>query len=119
MRLWKPDASQREIYAALNVYHFPYEWAPDTGLLDGLIDGMFVAALSAEISILDIAAKLKSKEVSDRVFAARTLMRFGPQAIDAVPELIDALADEKLGVRKAVEKTWGQLVPLQKQQSQN
>ena len=109
--LWKPDASQRELKGIPFAYHFPYEWSEDREVLDRLIDGMHVAALPLVITISDLADSLKGEDRSDRIRAARYLGRFGPRAVEAVPALIDALADEKYVVGKEAAIALGMIGP--------
>lgn len=108
---WKPGASQEEIRSKLSVYHFPYKWSGGSKLLDQMIDGIYVASIPAETSVLDIASALQSKDSADRLKAARLLGWLGPNAADAVPALIDALQDENRSVRKAAVVTLGNIGP--------
>jgi len=111
LQLWQPDASQRELQAIPYRYHFPYEWSEDPEILERLIDGVHLAALPLETTISDLAEALNGEVKRDRVKAAQTLGRFGPKAVDAVPALIVALADEEEVVRAQAAWALGKIGP--------
>ena len=54
---------------------------------------------------------LKEGEFFTRLHAVRTLRHFGPLAEDAVPALIEALADENEAMRKEAVLTLGKIGP--------
>ena len=111
LQLWNPgasEASELELQLILNAYHFPYEWSEDREIEDRVIDGLNIAALPLETTVSSLTDALKRGNESDRMDALRILGEFGPKAVEAVPALIDALADEKLHLQ------WGAVIALGK-----
>ncbi len=111
LQLWKPDASQGELQNSPYKYHFPYEWSEDSEILDRLIDGMHVAALPLETTVLSLVDTLIHGDLEERRHAVRTLGRLGPAAADAVPALIETLADEKTWMRNDAAIALGKIGP--------
>ena len=110
LALWKPGASPAELRSIYG-YHFPYKWSEDREILDRLRDGMHIASLPLETTISGLAEELKREKMRDRIRAAISLGRFGPLAAEAVPALIDALADEEKFVRKEAAIALGKIGP--------
>jgi TolB-like protein/Flp pilus assembly protein TadD len=111
LQLWKPDASQGELQNSPFAYHFPYEWSEDREILDRLINGMHLAALPLETTVLSLADTLIHGDLQERRLAVRALGRFGPAAADAVPALIEALGDEKTWMRNDAATALGKIGP--------
>jgi TolB-like protein/thioredoxin-like negative regulator of GroEL len=109
--LWKPEASQGELQNFPHTYHLPYEWSEDREILDRLIDGMHLAALPLETTVLSLADTLIHGDLQERRLAVRALGRFGPAAADAVPALIEALGDEKTWMRNDAAIALGKIGP--------
>jgi len=82
---------------------------PDTNHGLVLIDCVTVCGLPPDTTIASLAETLKQDDAFDRWSAAEILGRFGPQAVDAVPALIDVSTDEKLAVRHEVVRTLGKI----------
>jgi tetratricopeptide (TPR) repeat protein len=92
---FRPDASQSELRSLAFVYHFPYKWASnDSELSARLTDGLHMAALPLETTVLSLADTLRHGDLAERRLAVKALGRFGPAATDAVPALIETLDDE-------------------------
>jgi HEAT repeat protein len=97
---YQPGASQLELQNLGFVYHFPYYWAAEERAnKDRLIDGMYIAGLPSETTVISLADTLRHGDLSERRLAVRTLGRFGPAAADAAPALIEALGDEMTWMR--------------------
>jgi HEAT repeat protein len=114
LQLWNPgasEASELELQNILNAYHFPYEWSEDREIEDRVIDGLNIAALPLETTVSSLTDALKRGNESDRMDALRTLGEFGPKAVEAVPALIDALADEKLHLQWGAVRALGKIGP--------
>jgi TolB-like protein/thioredoxin-like negative regulator of GroEL len=109
--MWRPGASQQELDRALPSYHFPYEWSDGHEVLKRLGDGLKLAALPLQTTVRSLIDDLSAQNASDRAAAAATLGLFGPQAVEAVPALITALADGKLFVRRATAIALGMIGP--------
>lgn len=114
LQLWQPDASQRELQAIPYRYHFPYEWPEEPEILERLIDGLHLAALPLDTTVSDLAEALQYGDPRERYRAAQFLGRFGPKAVDAVPALVAALADEKQTVRQDAAIALGKIGPTAK-----
>jgi adenylate cyclase len=109
---WQPYASPSELQNIASVYHFPYPWiADERAIQNRLLDGLYVAGLPLEVTVATLAAALQQDGLIERKSAAQTLGRFGPAAADAVPELIDALADENRWVQSEAIKALGKIGP--------
>ncbi len=112
LQLWNPGASEHELQLIPIEYHFPYNWSEDRKILDRLFDGLEFAALPLVTTVSSLTDALKrGKWAPDRVDALRTLGHFGPKAVEAVPAIIDALADENLWVREQAAITLGKIGP--------
>jgi TolB-like protein/Flp pilus assembly protein TadD len=114
LQLWNPgarEASEQELQLILNTYHFPYEWSEDREIEDRLIDGLNIAALPLETTVSSLTDVLKRGKPHDRVDAFETIGQFGPKAVDAVPALIDALADKELWVQAQAAIALGKIGP--------
>ncbi len=111
LQLWKPDASQGELQSIPFIYHFPYEWSEDREILDRLFDGLHLAALPLETTVLSLADTLRHGDLSERRHAVQALRRFGPAAADAVPALIETLGDEKTWMRNDAVIALGKIGP--------
>ncbi len=111
--LWKPGANQRDLEIVTFMYDFPFPWLPDDReVMDRLIDGLQIAALPLVTTASSLTDALKrGKTARDRVDALRTLGQFGPKAVEAVPALIDALADENFWVREQAAISLGKIGP--------
>ena len=108
--LWKPGASQLELQSFPGIYRFPYKWTPEHHRAsERLSDGLHIAALPLEITIADLIDTLRQGDAFERVSAAQSLGWFGPAAAEAVPELVQALADED--VRQEAAITLGKIGP--------
>ena len=92
LSLWKPNASQFELERLPNAYHFPYKWSQDHEILKRLRVGLHIAGLPLDITIASLADTLNHETAFSRWNAANTLGKFGLQAVEAVPALIEALA---------------------------
>ena len=109
---YQPEASESELQEISSSYHYPYKWAYSQGAMkDLLIDGLYIAALPLDVSVSDFADGLKSKDQAERFIAAQSIRRFGPQAVEVVPALIDALADESGWVRSEAAIVLGKIGP--------
>ena len=114
LQLWNPgarEASEQDLQLILNTYHFPYEWSEDREIEDRLIDGLNIAALPLETTVSSLTDLLKRGKPDDRVDAFETIGQFGPKAVDAVPALIDALADKELWVQAQAAIALGKIGP--------
>jgi tetratricopeptide (TPR) repeat protein len=94
LKLWKPNATDSEIRNIAYQYHFPYSWAKNNQIGDGLIDGLTIATLPIDITVASLIVEMEQENYLRRLEAIRTLGKFGPQAAEAVPELVDLLNDE-------------------------
>lgn len=101
MRVWMPEASQKDLQGAPFKYHFPYEWSQRSEIDSSIIDGLHLAALPPGDRVSELSENLRLDDTSGRIRAAKLLGLFGPEAADAVPALIDALDDDKKTVRVA------------------
>ena len=113
---WQPGASQAELANIPFAYPFVYQWSsPDTQEAAGrLVDGMMVAALPLDVTIVELAGALGQGGVFQRAHTARTLGRFGPLAAEAVPALVAVLEDESPVVRGAAIIALGKIGPQAK-----
>ncbi len=110
--LRQPTASQGELQNLAFVYHFPYKWASnDTELSDRLTDGLHMAALPLETTVLSLADTLRHGDRVERRLAVRALGRFGSSAADAVPALIKTLDDEMSWMRNDAVIALGKIGP--------
>jgi tetratricopeptide (TPR) repeat protein len=104
--------SQLELQNLGFVYHFPYYWAAEERAnKDRLIDGLHIAALPLEATVLSLADTLQHGDLSERRFAVQALGRFGSAAADAVPALIETLDDEVSWVRNDAIIALGKIGP--------
>ncbi len=109
---YQPGASQLELQNLGFVYHFPYYWAAEERAnKDRLIDGLHIAALPLEATVLSLADTLQHGDLSERRFAVQALGRFGSAAADAVPALIETLDDEVSWVRNDAIIALGKIGP--------
>jgi tetratricopeptide (TPR) repeat protein len=109
---YQPGASQLELQNLGFVYHFPYYWAAEERAnKDRLIDGLHIAALPLEATVLSLADTLQHGDLSERRFAMQALGRFGSSAADAVPALIETLDDEVSWVRNDAIIALGKIGP--------
>jgi TolB-like protein/class 3 adenylate cyclase/cytochrome c-type biogenesis protein CcmH/NrfG len=109
--LWKPGTSEQELQRIRFECHFPYEWSDDRITQNRLFDGLDIAALPLETTVSSLAEVLKQGKSSDHIQALQTLRLFGPNAVEAVPALIDALADERPSVRAQASTILGNIGP--------
>ena len=110
--LRQPGANQSELELFVFNYHFPYKWAESDRVIKGwLDDGLWVAALPLDITVASLAATLQKIEGADRIALVREIGQFGPAAGEAVPALINALADQNRWVRVNALKVLGQIGP--------
>jgi TolB-like protein/Flp pilus assembly protein TadD len=107
---WRPAASQEELDNIAFVYPYAYQWsfAAHTPYRR-LVDGMIIAALPLSTGVSELTNALQRGSVFDRARTARMLGRFGAQAADAVPALIDALGDPSPVVRSAAISALGSI----------
>jgi TolB-like protein/HEAT repeat protein len=109
LKLWKPNPSDSEIRSIPYSYHFPYSWAKNDQIVDGLIDGLEIAILPMDITVASLLRESQQGKPLQRVQAVRKLGLFGSMAAEAVPALIDMLNDE--AVRSAAIATLGDIGP--------
>jgi hypothetical protein len=115
LKLWKPDASDREIRNISFTYHFPYSWdswAENTRVVGGLRDGLSIASVPLNITVDSLLLEMQQQDESVRLEALRKIGIFGPWAVDAVPVLMDLLNDEGPGVRRAAIIALGEIGPV-------
>jgi HEAT repeat protein len=94
---WQPNVSQFQLQTLAKGYHLPYPWAQDErATQERLGDGLYVASLPLDVTVATLVRSLQQEDGPERRIAIRDLGRFGRTAADAVPALIDALADEKV-----------------------
>jgi HEAT repeats len=94
---WQPNVSQFQLQTLAKGYHVPYPWAQDElATQERLGDGLYVASLPLDVTVATLVRSLQQEDGPERRIAIRDLGRFGRTAADAVPALIDALADEKV-----------------------
>jgi TolB-like protein/Flp pilus assembly protein TadD len=109
---YRPDASQSELQNLVFVYHFPYKWASnDSELSDRLTDGLHMAALPLETTVLSLTDTLRHGDRVERRLAVRALGRFGSSAAEAVPVLIATLDDEMSWMRNDAVIALGKIGP--------
>jgi tetratricopeptide (TPR) repeat protein len=111
LQLWKPGTSPDELRAFPPPYHFPYQWSEDREILARIGDGLRIAALPLETTVRTLAVALMREGTTDRVRGANLLGRFGPAAVEAVPALISALADEEDNVKVQAAIALGKIGP--------
>jgi adenylate cyclase len=111
MRVWKPEASQRELQSAPYLYHFPYDWLQRPEIVTRIVSGLILASLPPGDHVADLILTLREATKTDRVRAAQILGYFGPRAAEAIPALIDALDDGVLTVRKEAAISLGKIGP--------
>jgi HEAT repeat protein len=70
-----------------------------------------VAALAPGAEVADLAKQLKSPEVDQRRQAARGLFEMGTEAKEALPDLVQALKDQDLFVRRFSAQALGEIGP--------
>jgi TolB-like protein/DNA-binding SARP family transcriptional activator/cytochrome c-type biogenesis protein CcmH/NrfG len=110
--LRRPSASQGELQNMAFIYHFPYKWGSnDSELSDRLTDGLHIAALPLETTVLVLADTLRHGDVTERRLAIQALGRFGSAAADAVPALIETLDDDTTWMRKDAVFALGKIGP--------
>ncbi len=109
---YRPGASQSELQNLGFVYYFPYDWAADNRRVKIRInDGMYIAGLPLETTVLSLADTLQHGDLHERRGAVEDLGRFGLAAADAVPALIEALGDEKIWMRNYAAQALGKIGP--------
>jgi HEAT repeat protein len=109
---WQPNASQFQLQALAQIYHFPYAWAEDArATADRLVDGLHVAGLPLDITVATLLDFLRQEDSPERRTAIRDLGRFGRTAADAVPALINVLADENRFVQSDAIRSLGKIGP--------
>ena len=110
--LWKPGASDDELKFIKYSYHFPYTLAASQRNVElRLEDGLYVAALPEDVTVASLKDKVQQGETSERIQAIKSLARFGPLAVDAVPDLILVLQDENGVVAKKAIIALGMIGP--------
>ena len=108
---WQPDASQLQLQALAEDYHIPFPWAQDErATQERLVDGLYVAGLPLDVTVASLVDSLRQKDGIERRNVIRELGRFGRTAGDAVPALINVLADENPWVPDAV-RSLGKIGP--------
>jgi tetratricopeptide (TPR) repeat protein len=107
---YQPGASQSELQNFGFLYQFPYDWTADEHE-DRLFDGLYIAALPLEATVLSLADTLQHGDLSERRQALQALGRFGSAAADAVPALIETLDDEVSWVRNDAIIALGKIGP--------
>ena len=109
---YQPGASQLKLQTFEFIYHFPYYWAAEERAnKDRLIDGLYIAGLPLEATVLSLADTLQHGDLSERRLAVQALGRFGSAAADAVPALIETLDDEVSWVRNDAITALGKIGP--------
>jgi TolB-like protein/class 3 adenylate cyclase/Flp pilus assembly protein TadD len=112
LQLWRPDAAEFEINNLGFAYHFPYSWAEGERAIETrLRKGLVFAGVPLDVTAESLAVALQQEDVQVRRRAAMTLGRFGPNAAEAVPVLIDALGDENNVVREQAVKSLARIGP--------
>ena len=112
--LWKPTASQLdvELERLPLFYRLPYQWSTEArGVWEGLLDGLYVAALPLETTVQDLSHQLNEGGLIARQRAAESLGHFGPAAAEAVPALLLALVAENQFLRKVAAIALGKIGP--------
>ena len=93
----RPGAEQQEIENFPDVYAFPFHWDDKhASVRERLNDGLRVAALPLDVTVLSLEATLRTGNLFEQIHAAIRLGWFGPAAAHAVPTLIEALKDKRL-----------------------
>jgi adenylate cyclase len=110
LKLWKPNPSDSEILNIPYRYHFPYSWANNDQIVDGLFDGLKMATLPPDITVDSLLLDLQQENLFARVNAIRDLGMFGSKAVVAVPALIELLGEET-PIRRAAIATLGKIGP--------
>ncbi len=109
---WQPNASQFQLRALAQGYHLPYSWAQDEGTTqERSVDGLYVAGLPLDITVASLVDSLRQKDDPQRRTVIRDLGRFGRTAADAVPALINVLADENRWVQSDAVRSPGKIGP--------
>jgi adenylate cyclase len=114
MRVWKPEASQRELQAAPYLYHFPYDWSQGPEVVTSIVNGLHVASLPPGDQVSGLILTLQQASVPERIRAAQILGLLGSRAAVAVPALIDALDNAASAVRKEAAISLGKIGPTAK-----
>lgn len=100
---WRPNLDETSLERIGFAYHVPYAWAHNQREAETrLRDGLFIAGLPLNVTIDSSIEALQHEDADVRKRAAKTLGWFGPMAVEAVPALINALADEEKVVKQAV-----------------
>jgi tetratricopeptide (TPR) repeat protein len=100
---WRPELDETSLERIGFAYHVPYAWAHNEREVETrLRDGLFIAGLPLDVTIDSSIEALQHEDTAVRKRAAKTLGWFGPMAVEAVPALINALADEEKVAKQAV-----------------
>lgn len=109
---WRPGQTAKELEFAIEHYAFPISWSSEHNWLNTrLTDGLRLAAVPEEVTVLSLRKDASKGDVSDRVLSIRRLGWFGPRASAAVPMLIEALSDPSNRIRREAAITLGKIGP--------
>jgi TolB-like protein/Flp pilus assembly protein TadD len=109
---WKPGLSQSEMQSVPDGYQLRLRWTLEhERVKERLIDGLRVAVLPLDTTVSSLLGELKVDSRLDRAGVIRTLGWFGPSAAVAVPDLIEALGEERQQIRVEATIALGKIGP--------
>jgi tetratricopeptide (TPR) repeat protein len=109
---WKPGLSRLEMQIVPDHYLLPIRWPLEHDRVrERLLDGLRVAVLPLDTTVSSLLGELKVGSQFARVGVIRNLGWFGPLAPVAVPDLIEALGDERQLIRVEAAITLGKIGP--------
>ncbi len=112
---WQAGKDPADLPTAVERYFFIVRWTGEHTVLNLQIqDGLRLAAIPAEVTVQTLREELAQSDPQGKLSATRMLGLFGADAVDAVPDLIDALASESSVLRRSAAIALGRIGPAAK-----